>query len=70
MMWTLLGYLSDLRVVPLQLIELKQNLETVHLYTTEPLHKLRFITKALDNSCIIGPWKKLVAIYAMKKERL
>ena len=37
------------------LIELKQNLKTVQLYIREPLHKLWFIAKAPDDSCIIGP---------------
>jgi len=58
------------------LIESKQNSKIVWrgfkilLYTGELSHEPWFIAEALDEGYIVGPQKKLVAIYAMGKERL
>jgi len=58
------------------LLKSKQNSETVQrgfkipLYTGGPPHKLWFISEAADEGYIVGPQKKLVAIYAMREKRL
>jgi len=39
-------------------------------YDRGPLHEPWFISEAADEGYIVGPQKKLVAIYAMGEERL
>jgi len=58
------------------LLESKQNSKTVQrgfkipLYVGGPPYELWFILEAADEGYIVGPQKKLVAIYAMGEERL